>query len=523
MKNVEINKKSIFDDINFHNAKIILDEKYVLNESKVILSKNKKEIKKALKQLKILVEKCAVSEEIKNRYNFKKEELEFIDGELRKIGNRLKEIESDENYERNCSHRIIELLTKSINKMVKPNGIEGDIEFAYYFRGNAYQELGEFKKAINDFSKAIENNLNSKRNEHWLNTFYFQRGKCYTELENFLKSIENFNKAIEHVSSDDNVGEYYVNRSFCYFKLDKFELAINDIKKLKELDFDLYLEWGISNTENYIYELLLNKKVEQERDRIMSNLSHSIKNLIATVIDPLENLQREQTYNSKTIENALRGTSLVRELVNAMNLSYKGTFEDFLFDAKENSGNESMSLEQIILEALKYSVGNMFDGKYFANFMRNYFPSRESFNSGKEAWTKVSQTKDWKELSEFLNKYFFKLEIDLKDSEELVIGNQKGSVMKFTILFQEMLLNAVKYSSFVSNEQREIKISLSQNAKEITFLVANSYKENVQTKSTGLGLEIIKNFAKLLKTTPKVKKEKENYSSSFTFQNLWEN
>lgn len=388
--------------------------------------------------------------------------------------------------------------------------INTELENATLFchRGECYFNFKNFELAIKDFTKAIELEPNN-------DDAFYTRGLCYKNMQKYQDALVDISKAIELGAKDDyTLGEYYETRSSIYEILNEIDLAIEDLRKLENIGDDRYRD-SVFHIEKL--------RVQQERDRIISNLSHSIKNLIASVIDPLENMQRNKTYNSYAIENALKGTNLVRELVNAMNLSYNNSLEDFLFDAMENSDSESLSLEQIILEALKYSVGNMFDGKYFSTFLRNYFSSEEIFIEAKELWTTISQTKDFQKLKDFLQKYFFTFDLNLQEANELVIGNRKGSRIKFTILFQEMLLNAVKYSSFVPKEKREIKVSLFKKEDEITFEIKNSFKENEKTKSTGLGLEIIKNFAKLLKSNPEVRIENKVYSTSITFQNLWRN
>lgn len=160
-------------------------------------------------------------------------------------------------------------------------------------------------------------------------------------------------------------------------------------------------------------ELLENKEHEkaqakiEERNKVIADLSHSIKNLISTVIDPLENMKKEAVVKQPIIDSAIRGANLVREIVNAMNLSYKGSIEDFRYDAKNNSGNDKQDIKMMILESLKSSVGNMYDGKYFSAFQEGYFQLKQSFINAKLDWNAdISQSKNLEEISGFLKKYF---------------------------------------------------------------------------------------------------------------------
>jgi len=152
----------------------------------------------------------------------------------------------------------------------------------------------------------------------------------------------------------------------------------------------------------------------RERNKIIADLSHSIKNLISTVIDPLENLKQEHAFRPAVIQNALRGANLVREIVNAINLSCRGSIEDFSYDARHNEGKDAMSLRSIIEESLKYSAGNMFDGKYFSAFMRKYFPEKSIFDEARAQWKSVSQGGSFPETLDVLNKYFMEIELNLE-------------------------------------------------------------------------------------------------------------
>lgn len=258
-----------------------------------------------------------------------------------------------------------------------------------------------------------------------------------------------------------------------------------------------------------------------ERNKIIADLSHSIKNLISTVIDPLENLKQEKIVKPTVIRNALRGANLVREIVNAMNLSFKGSIEDFCYDARNNTGKGKMNLEFIINASLIYSIGNMFDGKYFSNFVRRYFPTKSVFEEAKSQWTRISQSSEVQEIMGFLQRYFFEIDLSIVDGSKYVIGNEKGSAMKLLILFQELILNAVKYSAFVSKEKRFLHIKFDPDPREMSIKVENRYKEKAKAKTTGIGHVIVENFAKLLNTKPIIKKDGDIYSVEIRFENFW--
>lgn len=261
-------------------------------------------------------------------------------------------------------------------------------------------------------------------------------------------------------------------------------------------------------------------KVE-ERNKVIADLSHSIKNIISTVIDPLENLKQREGIELQIIDNALRGANLVREIVNAMNLSSKGSIEDFYYDAANNTGKDTFDLQTMLIESLKYSVGNMFDGKYFSNFMRKYFPTRDLYMQAKSEWERLSQTNHPNLMLPFWQKYFWGTNFVWGDAAQFVMGNEKGSAIKLLILFQEILLNAVKYSAFVPPAQRFLNLAFASDTQQISVKIENHFNPEVKTKSSGLGHVIIENFAKLINTTPVVRKDGNRYLVEICFKNFW--
>jgi len=299
-------------------------------------------------------------------------------------------------------------------------------------------------------------------------------------------------------------------------------------KKLNQQASFMFLYSTINKAlqEKYI-ELVAKKEEEKaqvrldERNKVIADLSHSIKNLIATVIDPLENLKNETVVQPQIIQNALRGANLIREIVSAMNLSFKGSMDDFVYDAQHNAAKDSVNIESMLIESLRQSVSNMFDGKYFQNFNQKYFPKKEQRVKAKAGWTSISQSKDLKSLEQFLKSYFFETDFSFENAKSYSIGNAKGSAVKLLILFQELILNAVKYSAFVSKEKRFLRIRFISNADTISVKVENPFDERTKTKTTGIGHVVIQNFATLLNTEPVISKENSIYCVVIQFENLW--
>jgi len=95
-------------------------------------------------------------------------------------------------------------------------------------RGVAYADLGNFKQAIEDYSRAIEI-------EPGYPEAYYNRGKDYTELGNFKKAVEDYTKAIA-IKPDYALA--YNGRGNAYFDLGNHKEAIADYAKAIELKPD---------------------------------------------------------------------------------------------------------------------------------------------------------------------------------------------------------------------------------------------------------------------------------------------
>ena len=106
-------------------------------------------------------------------------------------------------------------------------------------------------------------------------------------------------------------------------------------------------------------------------------------------------------------------------------------------------------------------------------------------------------------------------------SKDYCIGNEKGSAMKLMILFQEIIFNAIKDCVFVERDKRYMKLEIKDINGMIYFEVENSFNDAAKSKSSGLGHQIIENFAKLLNADIMTDKENGKYTVKLPFKNLW--
>lgn len=124
---------------------------------------------------------------------------------------------------------------KAVEAYTKAIELRGDFASDYVLRGAAYEELEEHQKALEDFTKAIE--LNPKDS-----AAYNNRGIAYYNMEEYEKALADFSKAIGLTPRDAIA---YGNRGEEYNKLGEYEKALADLTEAIRLDpkfKDAYLE-----------------------------------------------------------------------------------------------------------------------------------------------------------------------------------------------------------------------------------------------------------------------------------------
>ncbi len=133
-----------------------------------------------------------------------------------------REFKKDGNYWELKDKDNILRLHKRI-RVVDKNGLIAD---RYYNRAVSYVKLGQFIKAISDFSRAIKVDPNSA-------DAYCNRGAAYNQLGQEAWAIADLTKAIE---LDRKHAEAYNNRGNAYCDLGQYTKAISDLIKATELN-----------------------------------------------------------------------------------------------------------------------------------------------------------------------------------------------------------------------------------------------------------------------------------------------
>ncbi|MCC7430060.1 tetratricopeptide repeat protein, partial [bacterium] len=340
----------------------------------------------------------------------------------------------------------------------------------------------------------------------------------------FSENYKNFSNLSE-VLQRDGKELFLIRAKLCFLKCfyevfsKETEMKKDTEKKAKLQQNFIEIYFKVSEALEEEHARLQKEAAVQARNEIISYISHTLKNLFASIVNPLEILRNGKTYDELTIQKTLRGMEISSQIVSAMNSSLKGTLDDFLYDAQ--TPKSQSTLKNIFTDALVYSLTNLFDTTYFVIFSRNYLQTKEIFTEAKTEWNKIILNKNLDEISGFINKFFCRFEFDLGKAAELTIGNEKQSAVKLLTLFQEMFFNAFKYAGFIERENRFVEIVFSVTELKFLIKIENAFIPSNQVKTTGIGLAVIGDFAEILKAENKVKKTESTYTLEFSFTNLW--
>ncbi len=231
----------------------------------------------------------------------------------------------------------------------------------------------------------------------------------------------------------------------------------------------------------------------EERQNVLYEMSHHIKNLVVSVIDPLENLAGNMPPEDKfVLETAIKGASMIRQIVFFITNSYRFTVEDFLYDLS-NPVETPQSLGNLFENTLRASVASMFDKQTHDKYMRLYYPTRESFMAAKNNWYEAKTLAD---VFAFMGKHMnIEVSVDLHSFERIILGNKKGSATNMAILFNELTMNMLKALAIVPANERSFFITTKEEGEYLCLFFKNACR-NSKTVSKGYGKTIVANIVK---------------------------
>lgn len=122
----------------------------------------------------------------------------------------------------------------------------------YFNDGERKLKEKDYKGAIREFSKTLDNNHNDFEAYYKRGNSYYKRGNAYFGLKEYQKAIADYNEAIRLNSQDSDA---YYNRGLAYYYLKEYQKAIVDYDEaihLNPQDADAYV--GRGNTYNILKE-----------------------------------------------------------------------------------------------------------------------------------------------------------------------------------------------------------------------------------------------------------------------------
>ena len=213
-------------------------------------------------------------------------------------------------------------------------------------------------------------------------------------------------------------------------------------------------------------------KVE-ERDNILKTVSHNIKNLIYSVTENLSDGVKEAPDNIRnSLQMALSGARAIQNMVRNIQMAYKYTFEQFLYDINDNNHQEAYVLDDVISEVLDVVVENMFTDE-FKNERQHFFENDVKMQNLKKVFYDLPQNKS--EILDFVRTNLTRIKIDIDDQLlQSKIGNTYGSLTNIYVLLNEFMMNSFKALAFVAPEKRFFVLEGRVTENELIFIMQNS-------------------------------------------------
>ncbi len=93
-----------------------------------------------------------------------------------------------------------------------------NLAIAYNNRGNAYANLGEYRRAIQDYDQAL-------RLDPGYAVAYYNRGLAYSDLGEYRRAIEDYDQALR---LDPGLAQAYIGRANAHCELGMNEASLDD-------------------------------------------------------------------------------------------------------------------------------------------------------------------------------------------------------------------------------------------------------------------------------------------------------
>jgi Tfp pilus assembly protein PilF len=138
-------------------------------------------------------------------------------------------------FNRGLAYSRMGQFDKAVDDYTRAIALKHSYYIAYLNRGMAFNEMGQFDKAILDFDEAIA--IGPRYYEAYNN-----KGMVYGKMRAFGKAIEQFSKAVDIDSSQPLL---YFNRGLDYYLTGETDKALKDLNKAIDLDSNYVDAYGI--------------------------------------------------------------------------------------------------------------------------------------------------------------------------------------------------------------------------------------------------------------------------------------
>jgi tetratricopeptide (TPR) repeat protein len=130
-------------------------------------------------------------------------------------------------YKAGKFHEAIDAFTEFLEKPNHEKNLEAEV---YYLRGLSYFKMQEHKKSIADLEQAIKLNYSNKGNIYWFIAISQDKLGYYND------AVDAYGNAIRELQANKEVYvKILLERSLVYQKLERHELAYNDLQKANNI------------------------------------------------------------------------------------------------------------------------------------------------------------------------------------------------------------------------------------------------------------------------------------------------
>lgn len=206
---------------------------------------------------------------------------------------------------------------------------------AFFHRANTWYQLQQYEKAIDDYTRALEFDLN-KNNP----LIYYDRGLAKNALSEYVSAIKDFDKAIS-LSPEDNYYQAYCDRGVSNFMLGYYDKAREDYNKSLQINEGYYL--GHYNSGLLYHKQQLFEDALKDYDRaieIEKNFAPAYNNEGQIYLNSRDYDKATLNFNKAiALDPGLAVGYLNRGIVSNLNFKYDEALADFikardLFDPK---------------------------------------------------------------------------------------------------------------------------------------------------------------------------------------------